>query len=531
MTESPVIDETPVMDESCSAFRRLPEDALVPDAIQRMVVGEDTRIRTLSADQAAEELGDVFATGLLLQGRFPRTAEQVLEFFAGIGDASLSTPRFFLVGDGSKIPFTPETAGVQRNLRFLVALGAGQDGPDVLMSTFGPDRGDVEVMAWDRVHGGFNYYRTVGESSGWVFAGNSRHALTDPTQGKGPFESHTSGNFLMKELRSPWIHWDSPATQILPSVFDGPPHEWFGRRDLGGALACETAVAKPSIVRWTKARFDSLAAAGTVTDPARIVRQLVETPTVNLISSHTEARHAASTGAVDLPQTFFIDSEELCEHLGLQAPPPLSVSAAVYESNLKTFGVRVTDGEGFEQPGDTHFAFCVPERAFEDAEVLRQSRRVGLLTDRLAACLLMTDFPNPIFSARRAALMAHVPATATLADGTSTFSENTAQAILAAAEESPDDSPEREFAELWAAGEDFKAPFDALLSSYYDSISARLQTQQGYDDFFRLAESRRERVEATMPIAESPLLFARARDSVGRLRMLPDASVATDTGA
>ena len=37
-------------------------------------------------------------------------------------------------------------------------------------------------------------------------------------------------------------------------------------------------------------------------------------------------------------------------------------------------------------------------------------------------------------------------------------------------------------------------------------MSARLLSQHGFDDYCRLAESRRQRVR-TMPIAESPLLF------------------------
>ncbi len=138
----------------------------------------------------------------------------------------------------------------------------------------------------------------------------------------------------------------------------------------------------------------------------------------------------------------------------------------------------------------------------------------------------MTDFANPIFSTRRASLLAHVPARATLGSGTSSFSEEMADAILAAAEASPEGSAEREFADRWGAGEDFKTVFDWLLSDYYGAIAARLQTQEGYDDFFRLAESRRERMEATMPIAESPLLFARAREKQGALTMRPDATVA-----
>ncbi len=397
-------------DTTCEAFRRLDPDALQPDAVHRLVVGEDQALRVLTADEAAAELGDPFATTLLLQGRFPRSAGEVLTQLAEVAGADdpLAKAQFFLVGEGSQIAFTPETASVVRRLRFLVALGAGPEGPDILISSFSPDEGEVELMAWDRVRGGFNYYQTVGQSSAWVFAGNSRHALSAPTEGKGPFESHTSGNFLMKELRSPWIHWDSPAAAIQPSAMaeDDPlrGHPWFAQKELGGALALETSVARPSVVRWSRARFDAMAAAGTVQNPARVLRQLLETPTVNLISSHTESRNA-SGGTVELPQTFFVDSETLTEVLGLAPPPGWAVSGAIYEQSLASFGVRVTDGESFEQPGDTHFAFCVPERAFEDTQPVRDGLRIGLLTPRLAACLLMTDFANPIFSVRRAALM------------------------------------------------------------------------------------------------------------------------------
>lgn len=257
------------------------------------------------------------------------------------------------------------------------------------------------------------------------------------------------------------------------------------------------------------------------------MRQLLETPTVNLISSHTEARNAAA-GNVDLPQTFFVDFEELSEILGLAAPPSFSVSGAIYGQSLQTFGVRVTDKLGFERMGDTHFAFCVPERALEDTQVLREARRIGLVSDRLAACLLMTDFANPIFSARRAALMKHIPTAATVTNGASTFSQDMADAILAAAEGAPDGSAEREFADRWTVGENFKPAFDVLLTAYYAAINERLQTQAGYNDFLRLAESRRERVEKTMPIAESPLLFARASEPVGALKLQTDGSVTSE---
>jgi hypothetical protein len=519
-----------ITDTTCGAFRRLRPESLQPGRVHRFVVGEDTAARVLTQDEAARELGDPFATLLLLRGIFPRTAGEVLEALdraAPSGDP-LRRSLFFLVGEGSQIPMSSATAAVNRNLRFVVARGVGAEGADVLVSAFHPDTGDVELMSWDRRAGGFNYYQTVGDSTAWVFAGNSRHALTDPTQGKGPFESHLSGNFVMKELRFPWLHWHSQAANILPSVLPKDPpladHPWVTGRDPRGALTCEIAVAKPGILRWTKTRFAQLLAdGGVIGDPARIMVQVLGTPSVNIITSQTESRAADPGGTVDLPQTFFIDSEGFTESLGLQPPPPFEVSTGIYRSSLSRFRVRLSDGRGFERPGDTHFAFAVPERAFEDRAVLEEALRVGLLTRRLAVCLLMTDFPNPVFSARRRALLAHVPARATVINGASDFSEEMGDAITAAAPGTPEGSPEREFADRWARGEDF-ASFDRELQDYFSAVTARLRTQAGFDDYVRLAESRRARVRQ-MPIFESPLLFAETDIPRRSRRMRADATV------
>ena len=520
-----------IPDTTCAAFRRLPPQLLQPDRVHRFVVGEDRAPRVLTGEEAAAELGDPFATLLLLRGVFPRTAGEVLAALdrATIEGDPLRRGFFFLVGEGSQIPMTPATATVDRNLRFLAARGIGPDGADVLISSFHPDEGNVELMSWDRRSGGFNYYQTVGASSAWVFAGNSRHALADPTQGKGPFESHLSGNFVMKELRFPWLHWHSKAANILPSVLPKDPpladHPWVTGRDPQGALTCEISVAKPGIVRWTRARFARLLAdGGVVADPRRIMVQVLGTPSVNLITSQTESDAAARGGTVDLPQTFFVDSEGLTEILGLRPPPPLEVRAEIYRRSLATFRARLTDRRGFEQPGDTHFAFAVPERAFEDQAVLQEALRVGLISRRLAACLLMTDFPNPIFSARREALLAHVPARATVRDGASGFSEEMGEAIAAAAPGTGEGSPEREFAARWSRGEDFASSFDEQLADYYAAVEARLATQQGFDDYVRLAESRRNRVR-TMPISESPLLFATFDIPARPRAMRPDGTV------
>jgi hypothetical protein len=504
-----------IADESCKALDRI-RRPLHPTMVHRFVVGADAGPVALAADEAAALLGDPLATLLLLRGSFPRTGGEVIAELRRAADERdpLQRVTTFVLGEGSQIPFSDATSGLDRRLRFLAACGVVGK-PDVIISTPGPDDPFVEVMAWDRTLEGFNLYRTV--AGAWIFAGNSRAALEQGTAGKGPFESHVNGNVLMRELRKPWINWHSPNAGIFATAFAPGDarraHAWF--TDAEGADVFEKAVVKPAIRRWTKARF-----AVRAEPAARVLAQIVQTRTVNLVTSHIESRRAVSSGEdVDLPQTFFVDSEALTEVLGLAAPPPLSMSAAHYARTLQSFAFALRAG-GFEQPGDTHFAFTVPERAFEDRVALELAIESGLLTPRLAACLLMVDVPNPIFSARRARLLAHAP---DVPDAT--FAQATADAILLAAEATGPGSPEREFAELWAAGDDWRARADARLAAYYGAITVRLATQDGADDYTRLAESRRARVRA-MPIFENPLLFATTNIAPAQLEMRPDGTVA-----
>jgi hypothetical protein len=98
-----------ITDTTCGAFRRLRPESLQPGRVHRFVVGEDTAVRVLTQAEAARELGDPFATLLLLRGVFPRTAGEVLEALdraAPAGDP-LRRSLFFLVGEGSQIPMTP----------------------------------------------------------------------------------------------------------------------------------------------------------------------------------------------------------------------------------------------------------------------------------------------------------------------------------------------------------------------------------------------------------------------------------------
>lgn len=219
------------------------------DAVHRFILGSDERPHKLSQQEATQQLGDRFAQMVLLRGVFPSNAGEVLDAIEQTVPPNdpLRVHQFFLVGEGTQIAPMPGVA-VRRNLRFLATVGKGPGGPDIVFSAFHPDHGTVELMAWDLAVDGFNFYRTVGVSSAWVFAGNSRHALKSPTRDNDPFESHKNGHFLMKELRLPWINWDSPTARAVPSSFaeeDLLGHPWVANLAPGGAYTLEEDVAIP----------------------------------------------------------------------------------------------------------------------------------------------------------------------------------------------------------------------------------------------------------------------------------------------
>ena len=478
-------------------------------SVVRFVVGEDAQPHKMTKAEMEAELGDPFATLLLNQGVFPASGQALLDAIdqkVGPNDRLGSRSQMsFVLGEGSQIPLPDATPSTNAGMRFLVSRGSGSKGPDLIISAADPNETFLEVMAWDKKNKGFNYYRSVGGKGRWAFAGNSRHALSPPTKGKGPFEAHPSGNLIMKELRLPWVHWHSFTVDIFDDAFpQGDPrrkHAWFTNKL--GAETCETAVVMPSITRWTAARFNQVIdGSGNVNDPARVVEQIVTSPTVNLASSSRESR---GTGVVDLPPGFFVDFDGLTR-VGLPGPPPLSVSRAIYRQSLETFDFKLSDGSGFAQAGDTHFAFVVPERAFEDTETLVQAIDRGLITRRLAAALLMVDFPNPVFSARRANLFKHAPSNATIENSKSTYSEEYAQAIIAASAGTPAGSPEKEFVDRWEKAAKLPGRLGKELEKYYEATDQKLKSQDGFDDFVRLAESHRNRVRET-PLFEFPLLF------------------------
>ncbi|MFI0965927.1 hypothetical protein ACH4S8_31710 [Streptomyces sp. NPDC021080] len=477
--------------------------------LYRFVVGVDQQARPLDARELAE-LGDPMAELFFRKGAFPLTVQDLL---AGLPEpATKANQSVYLIGEAGQIP-PGSTPGLPRSMRFAVARATTGRDVDLLVSTAAnedPAATFLQVAAWDPAAKVFNYYMRI--SPAWVWAGNSWSALAPGSRGRGCFDSHINGSVVMKELKAPWSNWQSQAATIRLAP-DDPFRDDPLYQQVIGAENLELTV-RALISRWTAARLAAVAQNGVVEHPEQLMRHLFTTTAVNLASTATQSSTITpSSRDLLLPPGFWLNVDALLSDLELPVTaslPPLA-PAAHYVESLATFDFALEEkSSGFSQPGDTFFAFVVPEPACEDNDVVRQMVEQGLITGKFAACAFMVDFTNPVFSPVRAQLMAHVPTTPT---AVTELQEHTAQAILEAATRLPSSSPEGRFAADWALADDaWPKAFAERIDDYLGHVGQRIRESAGFDDYVRLAESRRRdfktmrlnEFELTLPTTNIP---------------------------
>ncbi|MQS16709.1 hypothetical protein F7Q99_32105 [Streptomyces kaniharaensis] len=491
--------------------------------LYRRVGGVDEQARPVTPEELAA-LGDPMAVLFFRRGVFPMTVHDLL---ARLPQPPGGLPNaVYLIGEAGQIPLDASPAPF-RDFRFAITRTALQNKDvDLLVSTGAgddPTTTFLQVAAWDPVAGVFNYYSRISPS--WVWAGDSWRALAQESRGRGCFDSHINGSVVMKELNLPWSNWQSQAATIHLAP-DSPVRSDPLFAQVVGAENLELTV-RALVSRWTAARLKAVTGTGTVEQPDHLMRQLFTTTSVNLASSAVQsATVTATSGDFALPLGFWLNREALIDDLALPVTASLPrVPAAEYVASLTEFGFRLEEGaSGFSQPGDTFFAFTAPEAAFEDNDVIRQMVQTGLVPAKFAACALMVDFTNPVFSADRARLMAYVPTGATAVGA---LAGQIAQAITEAAEKLPATSPEARFAADWAlADTDWPKIFAERIDAYLGRVAARIGTPSGFRDYVRLAESRRrdfkrmrlDEFELTLPATDIPA-------DAPRLKMLDDATV------
>ncbi|MGH3721237.1 MAG: hypothetical protein ACRDRI_20775 [Pseudonocardiaceae bacterium] len=456
---------------------------------------------------------------LLEGGVFPLTVDALLVELNAKG--ILPEQSSFLISEAGQIP-PAQTASLARDMRFAIVRSRSSRA-DLLISTSAigdPHTVFLQVAAWDDRAELFNYYMRLGGA--WVWAGNSYHALAPPSRGNGPFDSHINGSLVMKELKQPWMNWQSQNATILLDEND-PLRQKILYQNLSGAESLESIV-RDGIARWTTARLKhTIAGAGQIKHVDRLLRQLCTTTTVNLASSTTTSTVAVADHSAGLtpPLGFWFNNNGLID--GLNIPlrddftPPV-VAAELYADSLVRYDFALIQGE-FTQKGDTFFAFMVPEVAFEDIDVVNQMVSRQILTAHFAASVLMVDFPNPVFSGARAKLLQYVPTEARLDIAGGGLSQQIADAIITGAASQQAGTPEAEFRANWElADSDWPNKFAARIEGYMTAVSTRIATARGFDDYVRLAESRRREFKTmrlnefslTLPVTnvprEAPLL-------------------------
>jgi len=489
-----------------------------PKKINQHIAGLPDGKRVMTAVEVAKLLQDPFATLVLRRGIFPKHLGEILIAFNAHNGKPKGLPETssFLIAEGGQIPFK---AGVDKGSSRLITVRSTAAGsPEVMISTLlgagvDPRSEQVinEVQAWDPVNRTMHFYQR--QSGAWFWCGQSDMALVTPTRGEGAFDSHVNGYPLMKELQTPWVHWHGPGLAISETAYAAndplPTDPLFVNRD--HALNFERIVIRPLMERWNTARFEKHVKQGTLTRVRSFVAQLLEPTNANLISTHTQWSDVAANREVldDLPPSFFFDIEGLVTTAELTVSvPPLVMTGERYAALVDKYDLRVRGGS-VDFAGDVPFAFTVPERAEEDQLAARILVERGVISPRLAACLLMIDFPNPVGSKRRAALLAFFPDTVRLA-AKPPLDKAFVDAVTAATPSTPSTSPEREFLANWKLGpDDWKSAFEARLTAYLAALAKRLNTNAGCDAVFRLAESRRREFR-NRPIAEFDLSLPRA---------------------
>lgn len=511
------------------------EVALQQGRLYRFVLGLDRVPRPIEDAEAATLLGDPFAELLLKRGRFPPSLDELLAALDDVADdpAGLPEQQCFLVADGGQIAWTPATADLNRQMRFVLARA--RDGDTRLLissSTVSNSTSQfIQLVAWDEGNGVYNYYERRGGT--WLWAGNSRHALAPETRGRGPFDSHVNGSLVMKELRQPWNGWHGMNASIQDTVLapEDPLRTAPLFRDRVSAHELETSVVRPGVERWNRARIAAATASGSeFTDVRYFMRQILDTTTVNLASSSQQSDQLDDNATLTLPATFFLNVEALLDAIGL-APniDNVVVPGRLYRQSLRRYDFTLTDGS-YRQPGDSFFAFLIPEPAFEDLNVLALLLRQRIISRRFAACLLMVDFPNPIFSERRRRLLAHVPDAAPLTDRAGGPARTDLEARFVAAVEAsgqPANSPEEEFLANWRLpAASWQRTFEARVEDYFGQLTGLADSNAGFDGWVRLAESRRREFRRR-PLAEFRLTLPTTsipRDAP-TLAMRPDGTV------
>lgn len=469
--------------------------------VMRLIVGIDNHPRPLTVKEL-NSFNDSFANLILKKKLNPLSLNDTLALLNESGNDidGLPNQSSFLAADGGQIIWSKATDDLNRQFRFVVARSKKNGEVPILISAstvLDSKEQFLQLISWDETAGAYNFYERRGGF--WFWAGNSFYALKEPSRGKGPFDSHVNGALVMKELKFPWVHWHSMTASINDDVLspdDELRKEKLWVEKLGGQ-DFEIQIARPGVVKWNESRFiKNLDSNGFLENCKDFFRQVVDTTTVNIVTSKEESQSITNDMLIRIPETFFFNMDVLMDEIGLEPNiTPINFTGLHYLSSLEYYDFHVGDSS-FKFKGDTHFAFLVPEPSFEDTNLISKLISKQLVSKKFIAALLMVDFTNPIYSLKRKNLLKYFPKETNINDFNleSVFKSNVQQSEYSDVE----NSSEFLFLKNFSLPEDeWKRNFEILIEDYFKKVKTIITKKEGFYKIVELAESRRREFRGT----------------------------------
>ncbi len=300
---------------------------------------------------------------------------------------------------------------------------SGEDAGGVDINT-ADHPGEVEIIAFDKTEGVFNFYKEVGgsmrffgSSIDFVAAGPGGPSLTST---RGCANCHPGGGLNMKELQSPWTHWS------LEDDIQGADTLVNSRKDYMGELTSganmEFNITEPGNLAWNKSKAKFLTTVTTA--ELKAARKALKDDKLNPAQLADLTRRQLNK---DLTATQAMLEPLFCSvQVNINAQGKFQVPGTLFaaQRNGVFFGGNIDSNDNvFDAalkliksavpgiPGKTELTteFMAVERSHEDATYVDELVRLKAIDEGLVRDVMMVDFSRPVFSDDRCDLLALVP--------------------------------------------------------------------------------------------------------------------------
>ena len=278
----------------------------------------------------------------------------------------------------------------------------GRDKHELFFSLFGVslNRGlpeSVEIMSFDKEAGQYSYYLLEGGE--WTFFGTSLDLIQPGARdAKRCAGCHTGGGPIMKELDTPWNHWegheDVPGARTLVDK-----NEDLGSKSSGSTME---SLVKAGNRAWNPTRVTAQAASGNIRE---LLRPLFCSTEVNLDNGADFRSTKLSRVGFD----FLLDPNfKGFGGIDVTEEDYQAILADVDQFMSNNGQSPINDAEG-AIIRDTVFRFIYPERAFADNNYVEELKKAGIVDDDFIKDVLIVDFTRPIYSEARCGLVESLP--------------------------------------------------------------------------------------------------------------------------